>query len=85
MLAVQALAFMAEEPERMALFLSATGIEPAAIRDAAREPDFLAGVLEHMLGDENLLIAFATGAGIDPADISRAHSVLSGQGQRDLR
>jgi Protein of unknown function (DUF3572) len=84
MLTIQVLAFIAEEPERMALFLSATGIEPAGIRDAAREPDFLAGVLEHMLGDENLLLAFADSAGINPAEIARAHGVLSGQGQRDL-
>jgi hypothetical protein len=79
MLAIQALAFIAEEPERMAGFLSATGIEPAAVRDAAREPDFLAGVLEHMIGDENLLIAFADSAGLDPAEIARAHDTLSGQ------
>ncbi len=84
MLAIQALAFIAEEPERMAGFLSVTGIEPTAIRNAAREPDFLAGVLEHMLGDENLLLAFANSAGLDPAEIARAHGALSGRGQRDL-
>ena len=67
-LAIQALAFIAEEPERLAAFLAATGIDPPAIRAAAREPRFLAGVLEHMLGDESLLLAFADSAGIDPAD-----------------
>ena len=44
----------------------------------AREPRFLAGVLEHMLGDESLLIAFATSAGIDPAEVARARSALGG-------
>jgi Protein of unknown function (DUF3572) len=83
-LAVQALAFIAEEPERMAAFLAATGIEPNAIRDAARSPDFLAGVLEHMLGDENLLLAFAASAGLDPAEIARARRALGGEGERDL-
>jgi len=83
-LAIQALAFIAEEPERMSAFLAATGIEPAAIRDAAHEPDFLAGVLEHMLGDENLLLAFADSAGLDPAEIARARHALGGQWERDL-
>ncbi len=72
MLAIQALAFIAEEPERLAGFLAATGLTAAGIRDAARQPDFLAGVLEHMLGDEILLLAFADSAGIDPAAIARA-------------
>jgi hypothetical protein len=75
-LAIQALAFLAEEPDRLSDFLSVTGIAGDQIRAAADEPDFLAGVLEHMLGDENLLIAFAQSAGIDPAEIGRAYSVL---------
>jgi hypothetical protein len=84
MLAIQALAFIAEDPERMGAFLSVTGIAPDAIRAAAREPDFLAGVLEHMLGDESLLIAFADSAGIDPAGIARARHALGGEWERDL-
>jgi hypothetical protein len=78
MLAIQALAFIAEDPERMAGFLSATGVAAGTIRHAACEPDFLAGVLEHMLSDENLLIAFADSAGIDPAEIARARYALGG-------
>ena len=76
LLAIAALGFIAEEPERFNRFLGITGIEPAQIRTAAREPGFLAGVLEHMLGDESLLIAFATSAGIDPAEVARARSAL---------
>jgi Protein of unknown function (DUF3572) len=83
-LAVQALAFIAEEPERLGLFIAASGIAPDQIRDAARALDFLAGVLEHMLGDENLLVAFANSAGIDPAEIARAHGVLGKVWERDL-
>jgi hypothetical protein len=84
MLAIQALAFIAEEPERMAAFVSVTGMEADAIRDAARSPDFLVGVLEHMLGDESLLIAFADSAGIDPAGLARAHKALGRCWERDL-
>jgi hypothetical protein len=84
MLAIQALAFLAEERERLGAFLAATGIGPEAVRDAAREPDFLAGVLDHMLGDESLLIAFADSAGIRPAEIARASNALGRRWERDL-
>ena len=84
-LAIQALAFIAEEPERLGAFLAASGIGPDAIRDAAGEPDFLAGVLDHMLSDETLLLAFADGAGLDPASIARARRALGGrQWERDI-
>ena len=85
-LAVQALTFIAEDPERMGRFLAVTGLEPGQIRAAAREEGFFAGVLEHMLGDESLLVAFADSAGIDPAEIARARAAL-GRGrkwERDL-
>jgi hypothetical protein len=75
-LAIQALAFIAQEPERLSRFLGLSGIAPERIRDAADEPGFLAGVLEHMLGDESLLIAFAADAGIDPAAVARARAAL---------
>jgi Protein of unknown function (DUF3572) len=51
---------------------------------AAREPGFLAGVLEHMLGDASLLIAFATSAGIDPAEIVGARGALGRKWERDV-
>ncbi len=76
LLAIQALAFIAEDAERLARFLGLTGIPVEQIRDAAREPGFLAGVLEHMLSDESLLIAFAVSTGIDPAGIASARRAL---------
>lgn len=84
MLGVQALAFIAQDEDRLGVFIASTGIAPQSLRDAAREPDFLAGVLEHMLADENLLIAFAESAGIDPAEVARAHRTLGKVWERDL-
>ncbi len=78
MLAIQALAFIADDQQSLARFLDITGIEVEQIRTAAREPGFLAGVIEHMLSDENLLVAFARSAAIDPAEVARAASVLRG-------
>jgi Protein of unknown function (DUF3572) len=83
-LAVQALVFIAEQPEQLSRFLAVTGIAPDQIRDAAREPDFLAGVLDHMLGDEALLIAFAESAGIDPAAVARLRGALGKRWERDV-
>jgi hypothetical protein len=84
MLAIQALGFIAEEPERLDRFLAMTGIEAEQIRLAAREPRFLAGVLEHMLTDESLLIAFADSAGIDPAEVARARGAFGGKWEHDI-
>jgi hypothetical protein len=84
MLAIQALGFIAEEPERLNRFLGMTGIALGEIRVAAREPGFLAGVLEHMLGEESLLTAFAASAGIDPTDVARARSALGGKQDRNV-
>jgi hypothetical protein len=77
-LAVQALTFLAEAPERLGRFLAETGISPQAIRTAAQEPRFLAGVLGYILGDESLLIAFAGEAGVNPPEVARAHAALAG-------
>ena len=84
LLAIQALAFIAEEPERLGAFLAVTGLASEGIREAARDPGFLAGVLDHMLGDESLLLAFAADAGIDPAAIGRARTALGGRWERDV-
>jgi hypothetical protein len=83
-LAIAALSFVAAEPERLGHFLAATGIGPESIREAARDASFLSGVLDHLAGDEALLIAFAAHAGIDPADVGRARAALDGVCERDL-
>jgi hypothetical protein len=84
-LAIQALTFIAADGERLGRFLATTGIGPAEIRAAAREPGFLMGVLEHLTGDEALLTAFAAEAGFDPADPAKALAVLGGgQWEREV-
>jgi uncharacterized protein DUF3572 len=83
--AIAALAFIAEEPERLGRFLALSGLGPDSLRAAAGQPDFLAGVLDHVLGDETLLLAFAQHADINPDEVARAHRALTGgQWERDL-
>ncbi|TMJ04287.1 MAG: DUF3572 family protein [Alphaproteobacteria bacterium] len=78
-LAIQALGFMAADPERLGAFLAATGIGPEMIRRAAAEPSFLAGVLDYVVADEPLLIAVAEHAELGPQDIEHAQAVLGGR------
>ena len=78
-LAIQALGFMAGDPERLGAFLAATGIGPDMIRKAAADLSFLAGVLDHVCGDESLLIAVAEHAGVVPQEVEHAQAILSGR------
>ena len=76
-LAITALTFIAEEPERLGRFLALSGIGPESLRAAAHEPGFLLGVLDYLTNDESLLIAFSTDRGIDPSEIGRARDLLA--------
>ena len=83
-LAIQALAFIAGDSERLGRFLAITGIGPAEIRAAAREPGFLTGVLDHLAGDERLLAAFAAETGLDPTHVGKALVALGGHWEREI-
>ena len=78
-LAIQALTFLAGEPERLGRFLNETGIGPAEIRTASADPGFLSGVLEYLASDDRLIAAFAADTGLDPGDVARAHQALGGE------
>ena len=78
LLAIRALEFLAADRGRLDRFLTASGIAPQQLRSAAAEPEFLAGILDHLGAEEGLLLAFAEHAGIDPADVARARRALPG-------
>ncbi|MCO6051982.1 DUF3572 domain-containing protein [Mesorhizobium sp. RP14(2022)] len=75
-LAIQALAFVASDPDLLPRFLSITGIEADTIRLAAREPGFLAGVLQFVANHEPTLLSFAESAGIKPQTVMDAMRAL---------
>jgi len=77
-LAIEALGFLAADMERLEPFLSLTGIDPGNLRRVAAEPSFLVAVLDHLAGDESLLLAFAANGGHNPADVERARDALAG-------
>jgi hypothetical protein len=77
MLAIEALGFLAQEPERLGRFLALTGIEAQSLRAAALEPNFLLGVLDHLAGDERLLRQFSEQKEIEPEVVPRARDLLA--------
>jgi hypothetical protein len=74
--AIQALSFIAGDPERLGVFLAETGVGPETLRSAAADPRFLAGVLDFVLRDDATVKAFAAASELDPATIAAAREVL---------
>jgi len=75
--AVQALAFIAGEPERLGLFLAESGIGPETLRHAAADPRFLSSVLDFVMRDDATVKAFASASLLHPTNIAAAHQVLN--------
>lgn len=71
-IAIQGLGFIAADPELLPRFLALTGIDAPAIRQVAREPGFLAGVLQFILAHEPTLLRFCEEAQISPSAVSAA-------------
>ena len=74
--AVQALSFIAGEPERLGRFLAETGLGPDTLRSAATDPQFLAGVLDFVLRDDSTVQAFAQASELPSATIAAARKAL---------
>ena len=77
-IAIQALGFLASEPDRLGRFLAVTGLGPENLRAAATEPGFFAQVLSYVAQDESMLMAFAANSGLAPQTVSAAHQALAG-------
>jgi hypothetical protein len=83
--AVQALSFIAGDPERLGLFLAESGIGPETLRNAATDPHFLTHVLAFVLRDDATVKAFASASQLHPTNIAAAHQALSdSHGERDV-
>ena len=74
--AVQALGFIAGDPERLGVFLAETGIGPQSLRAAAADPQFLVSVLDFVLRDDATVQAFAKTSELHPTNIAAAREVL---------
>jgi Protein of unknown function (DUF3572) len=74
--AVQALSFIAGDPERLGRFLAETGIGPATLRSSAADPHFLRSVLDFVMRDDATVKAFAAASELHPTNIAAAHQAL---------
>jgi hypothetical protein len=74
--AIQALSFIAGDPERLGSFLAESGIGPETLRSAAADPHFLMHVLDFVLRDDSTVKAFASASQLHPTNIAAAHQAL---------
>jgi hypothetical protein len=75
--AIQALSFVAGDPERLGAFLAESGIGPETLRGAAADPRFLASVLDFVMRDDATVKAFAAASEHHPTTIAAAHQALN--------
>jgi hypothetical protein len=78
-IALKILGFLVSDPDRAGRFLKLTGLTANDLRTNAGDRLFLAGVVEHLLADESLLIVFAEDNGIDPRLPAMTVAVLRGR------
>lgn len=77
-LAINALGFLAADPDRIEAFLALAGVSPSELRRSAGSPEFLAGVMDHLMQNESLLLQFCAERGLDPTEPARARRQLPG-------
>jgi hypothetical protein len=65
-IALKALAFLAADAARLNRFLALSGVDLDGLRAVASSPEFLAGLLNHLLEDESLLLTFTAEQELDP-------------------
>jgi hypothetical protein len=76
--AEQGLIWLAGEPDAVGAFLAASGLAPSDLRARVGDPEFLGFVLDFLLGDEGMLLAFCAEAGVAPSEPAQARSALPG-------
>lgn len=74
--AIRALSFLASEPERLGQFLSESGIGPETLRASAKDPGFLAGVLNFIVRDDATVKAFSDFSELPAETITVARDIL---------
>lgn len=76
--ALQALGFVAGDPDRLARFMGLAGVSVDELKSRAADPAFLGGVLDFLLEDEPMLLEFCEASGLKPAALARLRGDLPG-------
>ena len=62
----------------MGRFLALTGLEASSLREASKQPGFLAGVLGFLMNHEPTLLRFCEATGTSPETVAKAFHALGG-------
>ncbi len=77
-LALEALGWLAADPDRAERFFAVAGTGADEMRERAQDPDYLGAVLDYLLMDEPQLLAFCADADMAPDRPMRARAGLPG-------
>ena len=71
-LSLEALAWLAGQPEAIAKFLTMSGLEASDLRRAVEDSGLQTSVLDFLLASENLLLEFCENASLKPQAVHAA-------------
>ncbi|MEM6678598.1 MAG: DUF3572 domain-containing protein [Pseudomonadota bacterium] len=77
-LALEALGYLAADETLMTRFMAEAGAAPGDLSAAAADPAFLGFVLDFLLADEPVLMAFAESVRSAPERVMQARAALPG-------
>jgi hypothetical protein len=77
-LALKGLAFLVNDAAALERFLALTGITGPELRARAEEAEFLAALMDFLMGDEPLLTQFCEAESLDAATLHSARRALPG-------
>ncbi|MCP1335254.1 DUF3572 domain-containing protein [Futiania mangrovi] len=77
-MAIAALGHLAARPDLLERLFSLSGMAPGDLAAGAGDPDTLGAILDFVLADEPVLLAFCEDAGLSPETVMRARARLPG-------
>lgn len=77
-IALQALSFIVKDNELLEQFLTNTGLTPQELKARVNEPELLGGVLDAILINDEVLLAFCNFSSLSPNTIILARQSLPG-------
>lgn len=75
-LGLEALAWLAAEPDALDRFLAGSGMSGGELREAAGSAELTLAIFDFLLANEPLLLAFCDASQSDPHGIHRARQAL---------
>ena len=77
-LGLRALAWLAGNDELLPVFLGSTGAGTDELSARARDPEFLASVLDFLMMNDAWVLDFARAEAVKPTDLAEARQALPG-------